>query len=58
MDPNEALKTIRRLLQRHTADGGLDMNMNEIQDFFDAVEALDGWLSHGGFLPDGWAEGR
>lgn len=54
MDPNAALATIRKL----TAKGQSRLGYSEIEELLDAIEALDGWLSQGGFLPDGWAEGR
>ena len=50
MDPNETLKKIRELIPQvrsseSTAPG---------DDLAEAVEALDDWLSHGGFLPKDW----
>lgn len=45
MDPNEALKRIRELIN----DGdSADVLLVE------AFEALDNWLSRGGFLPSAW----
>lgn len=46
MDPNEALETIRSLYRDHGPD--------EWGQLADAVEALDDWLSKGGFLPAEW----
>lgn len=43
MDPNDALKNLRAAL----AAG----NIEEAKDFF---EALDEWLSKGGFFPSDW----
>jgi hypothetical protein len=57
MDPNEALKNARHagLDLRRERDGG---NCEDIHtaadDLAEAFEALDGWLSKGGFLPDAW----
>lgn len=46
MDPNAALQKVRELIN----DGdSADVLLVE------AFEALDDWLSKGGFLPDDWA---
>lgn len=53
MDPNATLKELRSALplchssERHTAIGAL-MRVAEL------TEALDQWLSNGGFLPTDW----
>lgn len=57
MDPDEALQQLREALSvaREAAEG--DSNDAEIeawQEVGDCVEALDDWLSKGGFLPGGW----
>ena len=44
MDPNETLRMLRRAIERREIDA--------IEDLFDA---LDIWLSSGGFLPDDWS---
>lgn len=54
MDPNAALRHIRRLVTewRETDDTG---DATEIlQRLSDSVAALDTWLSTGGFVPDPW----
>jgi hypothetical protein len=53
MDPNKTLEDIRRLLdlERETK---LPENRSELSDL---VDALDEWLSQGGFLPADW-QGR
>lgn len=43
MDPNQALKNLRDMI-RDTED----------LDLIEQFEALDGWLSRGGFLPADW----
>jgi len=58
MDPNKALATIRRLTAKYAFEGGSELTSDDAVEFFDAVEALDGWLSQGGFLPDGWQDAR
>jgi hypothetical protein len=60
MDPNEALKYAREALEEYRiSQGGFD-NAGERSDAADslssAFEALDGWLSKGGFLPEAWAD--
>ena len=55
MDPDEALKKAREALvlyNRRYNDKGT--GLSEANDLADAFEALDGWLSKGGFLPDDW----
>jgi hypothetical protein len=57
MDPNEALRRLRAAIARarQLADG--DSNDAEIeawQEVGEYVQALDDWLSKGGFLPNAW----
>lgn len=44
MDPNEALKRLRK----YASDTG--------GEFAETFEALDEWLSKGGFLPAAWRQ--
>jgi hypothetical protein len=53
MDPDECLRTIREIVQRINDDDHLESDLGELSDAF---EALDGWLSRGGFLPDDWKD--
>lgn len=46
MDPNETLKNLRK----YASDTG--------GEFGEQFEALDEWLSKGGFLPADWQTGR
>jgi hypothetical protein len=61
MDPNEALRNAREALSRmrHELSFSQARDWNTIEekaeDLADAFEALDGWLSKGGFLPSAWA---
>ncbi len=48
MDPNETLSQIRQILA-HDRDAAR---------LADLVEALDGWLTEGGFMPQAWASTR
>lgn len=61
MDVNKALREMREAIAtlREAASG--DSNDAEIQAghaVADAAEAVDGWLSTGGFLPVAWARQR
>lgn len=47
MDPNAALEELRRITRRASA--------GDFERMCELVEALDGWISGGGFLPGGWA---
>lgn len=58
MDPDAALEELRALMYRHSSTGGATMTKAERSRFFDLVEALDGWLTKGGFLPKGWMNNR
>jgi hypothetical protein len=49
MDPNAALKEIRALL-----DSALDGDRQDALRVCELVKGLDGWISHGGFLPAAW----
>jgi hypothetical protein len=53
VDPNTALTDIRDLIAHtYTADG--PAAEDSCRRLYELVEALDGWLSKGGFLPDAW----
>ena len=58
MDPNEALKNAREaaafLLSPPLRTEGSDV-IKAAATLAEAFEALDGWLSKGGFLPHGWS---
>ncbi len=55
MDPNETLRALRELVEQvHNDDEG-DVN-DQLEDFAGYFEALDGWISKGGFLPREWAK--
>jgi hypothetical protein len=56
MDPNEALATIRKVVAKIRNDetaATLDAFM-ELETITDAFEALDEWLTRGGFPPVDW----
>jgi hypothetical protein len=73
MDPNANLKEQREIvdqiidaLDASTAEDAdvwddervRDVLADNLARFCDLVQALDGWLSGGGFLPEAWARGR
>lgn len=51
MDPNKVLKKARAKAERILND---DSNTAEAQAFAEHFQALDEWLSNGGFLPEDW----
>lgn len=53
MDPNEALKEMRRLRGELFANGE-PYDQDTVRMLIEAEDALDVWLSKGGFLPDDW----
>lgn len=72
MDPNAALIAIRNareegnraLAAAQTIGNGMGKEaaaadcFNALADLIDAVDALDGWMVKGGFLPDLWRTHR
>jgi hypothetical protein len=61
VDPNETLRTIRtntKILITGENDGyGLQNSelLTVAEELAEACDALDGWLSKGGFLPTDWS---
>jgi hypothetical protein len=54
MDPNENLRRLRALVESSNTDNVLQTPREaEIVDLF---EALDQWITNGGFIPDDWAK--
>jgi len=62
MDPDAALETIRTatLASRQSEwIPGEDVGHDSlIEDAMDAMEALDTWLTKGGFLPSAWTPSK
>lgn len=56
MDPDTNLEDQRRIVSRivEAFDKDRDPNPNDAYRLAELVEALDGWLSKGGFLPKRW----
>jgi alkyl hydroperoxide reductase subunit AhpC len=48
MDPNVTLLRIRDLVSNTHLIG------DEVDELADLIDALDGWISNGGFLPSDW----
>ena len=56
MDPNETLRVLRRALQDYgETDAAAPIDAEVADELYVAANALDTWLSRGGFLPQDWA---
>ena len=61
MDPNEALKKARAALtacRKANDEGRYDDERDEAESALSHFEALDEWLTKGGFMPDAWYQRR
>lgn len=54
MDPSETLRIIRLTIAQMRADEHPDIRKAHADELAEHVEALDEWLSRGGFLPSAW----
>lgn len=55
MDPNETLCKLREALTDFDGDAAWFIdNASSILDKLEAIEALDEWLTNGGYLPADW----
>lgn len=54
MDPNETLRRIRALTKRVNSEQDLDDGPGTLIELAELVEALDQWMSAGGFGPHEW----
>lgn len=52
MDPNATLAALRELVE--VTNDGDPGGSARVARFAELVEALDGWLTNGGFLPEEW----
>jgi hypothetical protein len=56
VDPNQALRDLRALVERVLRDGeGADQD--DANALAAGFNALDEWITRGGFLPEPWAKG-
>ena len=58
MDPNETLRMLRLAIrQARQSDEDRMVTLREsLESVCEFAEALDDWLTRGGFLPDVWGE--
>lgn len=56
MDPNETLHRLRELTNEAIEESGAPRT-DLAGELGEAFNALDDWLSKGGFLPGAWREG-
>ena len=57
MDPNAALDNLREAVARYNEaydNGDPEGCRYAAHDLAEAADALDGWITRGGFLPTGW----
>lgn len=55
MDPNTALARLREAIARWSSASDADTRNDAASDAADWADALDDWISKGGFLPTAWA---
>ena len=55
MDPDEALRCVRAAIEeiRELEAGGAEFG-EQVSDLVEHFEALDAWLTRGGFKPKDW----
>jgi hypothetical protein len=56
MNPNELVETIRVEVSNYRAAMTNSDHLLAAEELVDAIEVLDGWLKHGGGLPDQWKQ--
>jgi hypothetical protein len=54
MDPDQALANAREAAQDYDEAGSLGSESDAAERLVEAFNALDSWLSKGGFLPRDW----
>jgi len=55
MDPDEALRVIREIIGRYGVEPRSSIGRDDAVRLFEHIDALDEWLSRGGFLPAAWS---
>jgi len=59
VDPNETLRLLRLTVKQIQVDDNLFIKAAHADEITEYFEALDEWLTKGGFLPTSWnGEGR
>lgn len=62
MDPNKTLANMLSIasdfIEAVDRDGAETVDAADACELAELVQALDGWMRKGGFLPDAWAKGR
>jgi hypothetical protein len=62
MDPNKALRQLRNAVDYYRRGYGGKLGAENREELLaglvDEFEALDGWLTRGGFLPEAWRRGE
>lgn len=53
MDPNANLEELRKLIEAYALGNG-EIDAADVVRAFELMDALDEWLSKGGFLPKAW----
>lgn len=56
MDPTANLDEQRRIIARMTADGSESIDSGDALRLAELAEALDNWITSGGFLPAQWGK--
>lgn len=54
MDPDETLLHVRQTIEKMRMSENPAIRMGYANEIADDIEALDAWLSRGGFLPGAW----
>lgn len=54
MDPNEALRQLRLTIKQMRVDTDPAIRQAHADEIAEYFEALDEWLTRGGFLPEDW----
>jgi primosomal protein N'' len=54
MDPDNCLEEIRKLLSELKGCSELELAMYISEELIEKIEALDTWISRGGYLPKAW----
>lgn len=58
MDPDAVLNTMRQAIAAASSTSDADGFGQAMLQAVEAAEALDEWLTGGGFLPDAWNNNR